>query len=70
MTTPDRSPFGDVPDASEADLAEQQRPVDDVDEDAWQDTQRVSLDRDWQANEADLVEQSLAVPDDDTEFER
>ena len=64
MTTPDRSPYRDVPDASEADLAEQQRAVSDVDEDSWQDAQRVSLDRDWQANEADLVEQ--AVNDGDT----
>ena len=70
MTTPDRSALGDVPDASEADLAEQQRAVADVDEDSWQDAQRVGLDRDWQANEADLVEQSLVVPDDDTEFDR
>ncbi|WP_024444887.1 hypothetical protein [Mycolicibacterium iranicum] len=70
MTTPDRSPYRDVPDASEADLAEQQRAVSDVDEDSWQDAQRVSLDRDWQANEADLVEQALVVPDDETEFDR
>ncbi|MFB1298962.1 hypothetical protein ACAG24_026005 [Mycobacterium sp. pW049] len=70
MTTPDRRPFGDAPDASEADLAEQQRPVGDVDEETWSDIQRVGPDRDWQANEADLVEQSLAVPDDDGEFDR
>lgn len=70
MTTPDPSSFGDAPDASEADVAEQQRAVGDVDEDSWRDTERVGLDRDWQANEADLVEQTLAVPDDDTEFDR
>lgn len=70
MTTPDRSSFGDAPDASEADLAEQQRAVGDVDEESWSDPQRVGLDRDWQASEADLVEQTLVVPEDDTEFDR
>ncbi len=70
MTTPDRSPLGASPDASEADLAEQQIPVDDVDEETWRDAQRIGLDRDWQASEADLVEQSMDVPDDDAEFDR
>ncbi|ABM13829.1 MULTISPECIES: hypothetical protein [Mycolicibacterium] len=68
MTTPDPGQLGD---AAEADVAEQLTPIDDVvDEDTWNDTQRVGEERDWQASEADLIEQSLAVPDDDAEFDR
>ncbi|PRC42985.1 hypothetical protein C6A85_000000107670 [Mycobacterium sp. ITM-2017-0098] len=67
MTTPDRSPIGDAP---EADVVEQRIPVDDSDEDSWRDTQRVGDDRDWQASEADLIEQATAVPDDEPEFDR
>lgn len=79
MTTSDRRPFGDapegpeVPEAPEADVAEQRTPVDDSDPGSWPDAQRVSDDRDWQANEADLIEQSIEVPDDpgyETGFDR
>ncbi|MBX7434532.1 hypothetical protein JDV09_20865 [Mycobacterium sp. Y57] len=68
MTTPDRSPFGD---ATEADVAEQHSPVGDAgDDDTWSDAAKVGTDRGWQADEADLIEQALDVPDDDTDFER
>jgi hypothetical protein len=70
MTTPDRTPFGD---AAEADVVEQQMAVDQqipADDDAWRDSQRVSADRDWQANEADLIEQAMDVPDDGSDFDR
>lgn len=71
MTTPDRGPFGEAP---EADVAEQLRPVgpptDDVDENTWPDAERVAADRDWQASEADLIEQTIDVPEDDAEFDR
>jgi hypothetical protein len=70
MTTPDRTPF----DAAEADVIEQQTPVDQqipADDDAWlDDSERVSADRDWQANEADLIEQAMDVPDDGSDFDR
>ncbi len=67
MTTPDRSPFGD---AAEADVVEQRIPVDDVDEDSWRDAQRVGDDLDWQAGEADLIEQATPVPEDEPGFDR
>lgn len=67
MTTPDRNPLGD---AAEADVAEQLQPVADADEDTWRDAERVSGDRDWQASEADLIEQAIEVPDDESEFDR
>lgn len=76
MTTPDRSQFGDAPEApeaTEADVAEQRTPVDDTDQQSWPDAERVSADRDWQASEADLIEQSMDVPDDqdyDADFDR
>jgi hypothetical protein len=59
MTRPEGSPFGD--DAPEADAG---------DEDTWRDAARVTSARDWEANEADLIEQAIAVPDDDSEFDR
>lgn len=68
MTEPDVSPFGE--EAPEADVAEQAIPVDPGDEDTWQDAERVTKARDWDANEADLIEQAIAVPDDDLEFDR
>ena len=40
------------------------------DEDTWRDAARVTTARDWDANEADLIEQAIAVPDDDSEFDR
>lgn len=67
MTTPDRSL---IDDAAEADVAEQRSPVADIDEESWQDVERVGDDRDWQATEADLLEQATPVPDDESEFDR
>jgi hypothetical protein len=68
MTDPDGRTFGD--DTPEADVAEQLIPVDARDEDTWRDVARVTTSRDWDANEADLIEQAIAVPDDDSEFDR
>jgi hypothetical protein len=68
MTRPEGSPFGD--DAPEADVVEQLTSVDAGDEDTWRDAARVASARDWEANEADLIEQAIAVPDDDSEFDR
>lgn len=68
MTTPGRSPLGD---AAEADVADQHRPVVDIDEESsWGDTAHVAADRDWQASEADLIDQAIGVPDDESDFER
>lgn len=72
MTTSDPGPFDDAP---EADVAEQNIPVDaaaddDEAEGVFSDTQRVARDRDWEANEADVLEQSIEVPVDDSEFDR
>src|SRR6476661_4973052 len=42
-----------------------------VDDDTWSAATRVASARDWEANEADLIEQAMAVPeDDDLEFDR
>jgi len=60
--------FGD--DAPEADVIEQLRSTDVSEEDTWRDAARVASARDWEANEADLIEQAIAVPDDDAEFDR
>jgi hypothetical protein len=68
MTNPDGTAFGD--DAPEADAVEQLIPIDASDEDTWRDAARVTSARDWQASEADLIEQAIAVPDDDSEFDR
>jgi hypothetical protein len=57
-------------DAPEADAVEQRTPIDVRDEDTWQEAARVAQARDWEANEADLIEQAIAVPDDDAEFDR
>ncbi|BBX16364.1 hypothetical protein CRI77_23165 [Mycolicibacterium duvalii] len=72
MTTPDPGSLNDAP---EADVAEQNIPVDQSADDAedagvFTDAERVARDRDWQANEADLLEQSIDVPIDDAEFDR
>ncbi|MGP4056254.1 hypothetical protein ACTWP6_15770 [Mycobacterium sp. 4D054] len=69
MTTPDDDQFID---AAEADVVEQLTPaVDvDVDEETWPDAERVGAERDWQASEADLIEQSIPVPEDEPEFDR
>jgi hypothetical protein len=68
MTNPDGRAFGD--DTPEADVVEQLIPIDVSDEDTWRDAARVTTARDWDANEADLIEQAIAVPDDDSEFDR
>jgi hypothetical protein len=42
-----------------------------VDDDTLSEATRVASARDWDANEADLIEQAIAVPeDDDSEFDR
>jgi hypothetical protein len=58
------------PEAPEADVAEQLTPIDVNDEDTWRDAARVAPARDWQASEADLIEQAIAVPEDDSDFDR
>jgi hypothetical protein len=68
MTNPGGRVFGD--DTPEPDAVEQLIPVDVSDEDTWQDAARVTTARDWEASEADLIEQAIAVPDDDSEFDR
>jgi hypothetical protein len=68
MTSPDGDGFGD--DAPEADVAEQLIPIDAGDEDPWRDAARVATSRGWDATEADLIEQAIAVPEDDSEFDR
>lgn len=55
MTNPDGGVFGD----------------DEIrEDDTWEDAARVASARDSEANEADLIEQAIAVPDDDAEFDR
>ncbi len=59
--------FDDVP---EADVAEQLIPVDASEEDNELDFARVRVSGELDANEADLLEQAIAVPDDDEDFDR
>ena len=68
MTTPDGGAFGDA--VPEADVVEQLTPIDVRDDDTWLEAARVTSARDWDANEADLIEQAIAVPDDESEFDR
>lgn len=68
MTSPDGSPLGD--DGSEADVAEQLIPIEISDEDPWRDAARVTGARGSEASEADLIDQAIVVPDDDSEFDR
>jgi hypothetical protein len=68
MTNPGGSEFGD--DAPEADVAEQLIPIEVSDEDTWRDAARVTSARNWEASEADLIDQAIAVPDNDSEFDR
>jgi hypothetical protein len=68
MTKPGGESFGD--DTPEADLVEQLIPIDRGDEDTWRDAARVTTEREWDANEADLIEQAIAVPYDESEFDR
>ena len=39
-------------------------------DDTWRDAARVTTARDWEANEADLIEQAIAVPLPDDELDR
>jgi hypothetical protein len=67
MTRPDGLSISE--EAPEADVAEQLIPVEaDEEEDTWHDADRVTR-AGWHANEADLIEQAIAVPDDD-DFDR
>jgi hypothetical protein len=68
MTNPDGPSYGD--DAPEADVAEQLIPVDVSDEDTALDATRVHISRDWDASEADLIEQAIVVPLDEPDFDR
>jgi hypothetical protein len=68
MAKPDDRRFGD--DVPEADVAEQLQSVGVRDDDTWRDAAGVTAARDWEATEADLIEQAIPVPDDDSEFER
>jgi len=55
MTNPESTAFGE--ETAEA-------------EDTWRDAARLTGVRDWEASEADLIEQAIAVPDDESEFDR
>jgi hypothetical protein len=68
VTEPDGGSVGE--ETPEADAVEQRTSLDDGDEDTWQEAARVTTARDWDANEADLIEQAIAVPDDEHEFDR
>jgi hypothetical protein len=68
MTNPEGSEFDH--DAPEADVVEQHIPIDVSDEDTWRDAARVTGARGSEASEADLIEQAIAVPDDESEFDR
>jgi hypothetical protein len=68
MTNPQGRAFGD--DAPEGDVVEQLIPVDVSDEDTWRDAARATRARDWEASEADLIDQAVTVPDDDSEYDR
>ncbi|WP_197377350.1 hypothetical protein [Mycolicibacterium baixiangningiae] len=71
MSTPNGPVFDD--EAPEADVVEQLTPVDVDDEEVGGlDAARVSVSRNWDANEADLIEQAIAVPlsEDDPDFDR
>jgi hypothetical protein len=64
MTNPEGTEFGPPEaDAPEADAPE-------ADEDKCSDAARVASARDWQASEADLIDQAITVPQDDAEFDR
>jgi hypothetical protein len=52
------------------DLIPVEIPVEDAEEDTWREAARVTQARDWEANEADLIEQAIAVPDDDRDGDR
>jgi hypothetical protein len=68
MTNPDGTEFAD--DAPEADVVEQLIEIDVTDDDKWRDAASVASAREWQASEADLIDQAITVPQDDVEFDR
>jgi hypothetical protein len=68
MTNPEDAAFAD--DAPEADVVEQRIPIDFSEEDTWLDAARVTGARQGEASEADLIEQAIAVPEDQSEFDR
>lgn len=70
MTDPEALAFGEA--VPEADVVEQRIPVDSDDEDTWRDADHITTARDWEASEADLVEQAIEVPlvDDDLDSDR
>jgi hypothetical protein len=70
MTTPRDPAFEN--EAAEADVAEQLIPVDVSEEQDGLDPERVALSRHLDADEADLIEQSIGVPltDDDPDLDR
>jgi len=43
---------------------------DDAEDDRWREAAHMTDTRDRDADEADLIEQAIAVPDDDSEFDR
>lgn len=68
MTNPEGAAFDD--DAPEADVVEQHIPVDVSEDDTWREAARVTGARDGEASEADLIDQAIAVPNDESEFDR
>ncbi|MCT7661895.1 hypothetical protein [Mycobacterium deserti] len=64
-------PEGLAVEGAEADVVEQLTPVEDRDDDdTWRDADRVTAAKDWHANEADLIEQAIDVPEDEADFDR
>lgn len=62
VTNPEGLTFGD--ETPEGDVADQSIPATDGDgeEDTWAEAARISQRRDWEANEADLVDQAIVAP--------
>ncbi|KUH93327.1 hypothetical protein [Mycobacterium sp. IS-3022] len=67
MTRPDGLAFGEA--IPEADVAEQSIPVDPAEQDTSLDASAVSTARTWDADEADLIDQSIEVPIPDDDFD-
>ncbi len=68
MTRPGGPDSGEP--APEADVAEQRTPVDAADDDTWRDADHITEEREWEASEADLIEQAIEVPLTDDDFDR